>query len=92
MKAFLTIKTGYAYSKYYGWRGDYYKIVIINGSKTYSYNIITGYEKTEPIKQYLKDKGYTELYAGTDICGQIKRNDIKGYRFDTLEDIKRNIK
>ena len=91
MKAFTTIKTGYAYSRNYGWRGDYYKIIIINGSKTYSYNLLTGYEKTEPVKHYLRDKGYAEFYAGTDICGQVKRSDISGYRFDTLEDIKRDI-
>ena len=92
MKIFTTTKTGYAYSKYYGWRGDYYKIIIINGSKTYSYNLLTGYEKTEPIKQYLKQKGYTEFYTKSDICGQVKRSDIGGYKFDTIEDIKRDIK
>jgi hypothetical protein len=92
MKAFATIKTGYAYSNYYKWRGDYYKIIIINDNTTMTYNVIVGYEGIHPIEEYLKNKGYTELYTGISIYGQVKKKDYNYYQFQTLEDIKREIK
>jgi len=92
MKIFTTTKTGYAYSKYYGWRGDYYKVIATNGETTYSYNVLVGYEGIHHIEKYLKEKGYKQLYTGIDIYGQIKNKDYKGYKFQTIEDIKRDIK
>ena len=99
MKAFATIKTGYAYSKLYGWRGDYYKIIIINDNTTIrddfytvTYNIIVGYEGIQPTSEYLKKRGYEELYTGISIYGQVKKKDYNYYQFQTLEDIKRDIK
>ena len=92
MKAFATIKTGYAYSNCYGWRGDYYKIIIINENTTMTYNVIVGYEGIQPIEEYLKKRGYEELYTGISIYGQVKKKDYNYYQFQTLEDIKRDIK
>jgi len=92
MKAFATIKTGYAYSNYYRWRGDYYKIIIINDDTTITYNIIVGYEGIQHTEEYLKKRGYKELYTGISIYGQVKKKDYNYYQFQTLEDIKREIK
>ena len=92
MKAFATIKTGYAYSNHYGWRGDYYKIIIINDNTTMTYNVIVGYEGIQPTEEHLKKRGYKELYTGISIYGQVKKKDYNYYQFQTLEDIKRDIK
>jgi len=92
MKIFTTTKTGYAYSRTCGWRGDYYKVIATDGETTYSYNLLVGYEGPYPIIKYLKDKGYKQLFTGFDVYGQVKKKDYKGYKFDTLDDIKRDIK
>ncbi len=90
MKAFATIKTGYAYSKYKGWKGDYYTIMVIDGNKYNHYNILAGHEDIHPVKEYLTSQGYKEIFSFS-VFGQVKEKDYKDFKLDTLEDIKKGI-
>lgn len=62
MRLFTTIKTGYT-AGVYGCTGEYFTLIMINGKNTSSIKFNGMYGSDERVREYLKNKGYTDFYT-----------------------------
>jgi hypothetical protein len=74
MRLFITIKTGYT-AGVYGCSGEYFTTILINKAATTAVKWNGMYGAEYRIAEYLKSKGYAEVYASAEY-GQLKQRDI----------------
>lgn len=92
MKRYILVKTAYI-NKGDMWTGDIYHLVVMkNGEDVYSFNIVVGYEGESEITKLLEGKGYRRIYTIGAVYGKYIKSNFKGYKFDTLEDLKEALK
>lgn len=92
MKRYILVKTAYI-NKGDMWTGDIYHLVVMKNDKdVYSFNIMVGYEGESEIKSILKRKRYERIHTIGAVYGKYIPSTFRGYKFDTLEDLKEALK